>query len=61
MVTVKQALSQVSFDTFTRALQDYKSSDDFEALVACLSRLFAEDPKKHTLLQGALACRGLLP
>uniref|UniRef100_A0A8C0XPE2 Regulator of telomere elongation helicase 1 n=1 Tax=Castor canadensis TaxID=51338 RepID=A0A8C0XPE2_CASCN len=52
MVTVKQALSQVSFDTFTRALQDYKSSDDFEALVACLSRLFAEDPKKHTLLQG---------
>uniref|UniRef100_A0A8C8XY62 Regulator of telomere elongation helicase 1 n=1 Tax=Panthera leo TaxID=9689 RepID=A0A8C8XY62_PANLE len=52
MVAVKQALSQASFDTFTRALQDYKGSDDFEALVACLGPLFAEDPKKHGLLQG---------
>lgn len=56
MVAVKQALSQASFDTFARALQDYKGSDDFEALVACLHPLFAEDPKKHSLLQGALAC-----
>lgn len=55
MVAVKQALSQASFDTFTRALQDYKGSDDFEALLACLGPLFAEDPKKHGLLQGALA------
>ncbi|XP_045650578.1 regulator of telomere elongation helicase 1 isoform X5 [Ursus americanus] len=52
MVAVKQALSQASFDTFTRALQDYKGSDDVEALLACLSPLFAEDPKKHSLLQG---------
>ncbi|XP_070104077.1 regulator of telomere elongation helicase 1 isoform X33 [Equus przewalskii] len=52
MVAVKQALSQASFDTFARALQDYKGSDDFEALVACLHPLFAEDPKKHSLLQG---------
>ncbi|CAD7669125.1 unnamed protein product [Nyctereutes procyonoides] len=52
MVAVKQALSQASFDTFTRALQDYKSSDDFEALLARLGPLFAEDPKKHGLLQG---------
>lgn len=58
MVAVKQALSQASFDTFTRALQDYKGSDDFEALVACLGPLFAEDPKKHSLLQGALASGG---
>lgn len=58
MVAVKQALSQASFDTFTRALQDYKGSDDVEALLACLGPLFAEDPKKHSLLQGALACRG---
>ncbi|XP_043335920.1 regulator of telomere elongation helicase 1 isoform X2 [Cervus canadensis] len=34
------------------ALRDYKSSDDLEALVARLSPLFAEDPKKHSLLQG---------
>ncbi|XP_062949511.1 LOW QUALITY PROTEIN: regulator of telomere elongation helicase 1 [Cynocephalus volans] len=52
MVAVKQALSQASFSTFTRALQDYKGSDDFAALVACLSPLFAEDPKKHSLLRG---------
>ncbi|XP_010834877.1 PREDICTED: regulator of telomere elongation helicase 1 isoform X2 [Bison bison bison] len=52
MVAVKQALSQASFDTFTQALRDYKSSDDLEALVARLSPLFAEDPKKHSLLQG---------
>uniref|UniRef100_A0A8D2CSU0 Regulator of telomere elongation helicase 1 n=1 Tax=Sciurus vulgaris TaxID=55149 RepID=A0A8D2CSU0_SCIVU len=52
MVAVKQALSQASFDAFTQALQDYKGSDDFQALAACLGRLFAEDPRKHTLLQG---------
>ncbi|XP_048205707.1 regulator of telomere elongation helicase 1 [Perognathus longimembris pacificus] len=52
MVTVKEALSQASFDTFTQALQDYKGSDDLEALMACLGCLFAEDPKKHCLLQG---------
>nr|XP_012628428.1 regulator of telomere elongation helicase 1 isoform X1 [Microcebus murinus]XP_012628429.1 regulator of telomere elongation helicase 1 isoform X1 [Microcebus murinus]XP_012628430.1 regulator of telomere elongation helicase 1 isoform X1 [Microcebus murinus]XP_012628431.1 regulator of telomere elongation helicase 1 isoform X1 [Microcebus murinus]XP_012628432.1 regulator of telomere elongation helicase 1 isoform X1 [Microcebus murinus] len=52
MVAVKQELSQASFDTFARALQDYKGSDDFTALAACLGPLFAEDPKKHSLLQG---------
>ncbi|KAM5245935.1 regulator of telomere elongation helicase 1 [Ctenodactylus gundi] len=52
MVAVKQTLSQASFVTFTQAVQDYKDSDDFKVLMACLSRLFAEDPKKHTLLQG---------
>ncbi|XP_069892833.1 regulator of telomere elongation helicase 1-like isoform X2 [Dipodomys merriami] len=52
MVTVKQALSQANFDTFTQALQKYKGSDDLEGLMACLALLFAEDPKKHSLLQG---------
>ncbi|XP_021085448.1 regulator of telomere elongation helicase 1 isoform X3 [Mesocricetus auratus] len=52
MVAVKQALSQANFDTFTQALQQYKGSDDFEALVASLTCLFAEDPKKHTLFKG---------
>ncbi|XP_036039620.1 regulator of telomere elongation helicase 1 isoform X5 [Onychomys torridus] len=51
MVAVKQALSQASFDTFARALQHYKGSDDFEALVASLTCLFAEDPKKHILFK----------
>lgn len=52
MVAVKQELSQANFATFTQALQDYKRSDDFAALAACLGPLFAEDPKKHSLLQG---------
>ncbi|XP_008072828.1 regulator of telomere elongation helicase 1 [Carlito syrichta] len=52
LVAVRQVLSPTSFHTFTQALQDYKRSDDFAALVACLGPLFAEDPKKHSLLQG---------
>ncbi|XP_032459723.1 regulator of telomere elongation helicase 1 isoform X2 [Phocoena sinus] len=52
MAAVKQALSQASFDTFTRALREYKSTDDLPALAAHLGPLFAEDPKKHSLLQG---------
>lgn len=58
MAAVKQALSQASFDTFTRALREYKSTDDLAALAAHLGPLFAEDPKKHSLLRGALASRG---
>lgn len=57
MAAVKQALSQADFDTFAQALQGYKGSDDFAALVTGLRCLFAEDPKRHSLLQGALACR----
>ncbi|XP_067564848.1 regulator of telomere elongation helicase 1 isoform X12 [Pseudorca crassidens] len=52
MAAVKQALSQASFDTFTRALREYKSTDDLAALAAHLGPLFAEDPKKHSLLRG---------
>lgn len=52
MAAVKQALSQASFDAFTRALRDYKSSDDLAALATRLGPLFAEDPKKHSLLRG---------
>ncbi|KAB1262394.1 Regulator of telomere elongation helicase 1 [Camelus dromedarius] len=52
MVAVKQALSQASFDAFTRALWDYKGSDDLAALTARLGPLFAEDPRKHGLLRG---------
>uniref|UniRef100_A0A2K5YK11 Regulator of telomere elongation helicase 1 n=1 Tax=Mandrillus leucophaeus TaxID=9568 RepID=A0A2K5YK11_MANLE len=52
MVAVKQELSQASFATFTQVLQDYKGSDDLAALAACLGLLFADDPKKHSLLQG---------
>ncbi|XP_036915982.1 regulator of telomere elongation helicase 1 isoform X2 [Sturnira hondurensis] len=52
VAAVKQALSQASFDRFTRALQEYKGSDDLQSLVGRLGPLFAEDPKNHSLLQG---------
>ena len=60
MVAVKQALSQANFKTFTQTLQHYKGSDDFEALVASLISLFAEDPTKHTLFKGTLTFKILL-
>lgn len=53
MVAVKQALSQASFAVFTQTLRDYKGSDDFQALADRLCPLFAEDSRKHKLLQGA--------
>ncbi|XP_074066593.1 regulator of telomere elongation helicase 1 isoform X3 [Macrotis lagotis] len=52
MLSVKQSLSQANFDLFTRALQQYKGTDDFPALMSSISTLFAEDPTKHNLLQG---------
>ncbi|XP_006897013.1 PREDICTED: regulator of telomere elongation helicase 1 [Elephantulus edwardii] len=52
MTSVKQALSQASFDAFTTALRDYKTSDDLDGLTASLKPLFAEEPGKHGLLRG---------
>ncbi|XP_028926263.1 regulator of telomere elongation helicase 1 isoform X1 [Ornithorhynchus anatinus] len=51
MVSVKQSLSQASFSLFTRALQQYKATDNFNTLLAEISSLFVEDPKKHSLLR----------
>lgn len=55
MLAVKQALSQASFASFAQALQEYKRSDDLQALVDHLGPLLAQDPTKHSLFQGALA------
>uniref|UniRef100_A0A5F8GU56 Regulator of telomere elongation helicase 1 n=1 Tax=Monodelphis domestica TaxID=13616 RepID=A0A5F8GU56_MONDO len=52
MLSVKQSLSQANFDLFTRTLQLYKGTDDFSTMMAHLGTLFAEDPKKHSLLRG---------
>ncbi|XP_074144969.1 regulator of telomere elongation helicase 1 isoform X3 [Sminthopsis crassicaudata] len=52
MLSVKQSLSQANFDLFTRTLQQYKGTDDFHTMMTHISTLFAEDPKKHSLLQG---------
>ncbi|XP_051832730.1 regulator of telomere elongation helicase 1 isoform X2 [Antechinus flavipes] len=52
MLSVKQSLSQANFDLFTRTLQQYKGTDDFHTMMTHISTLFAEDLKKHNLLQG---------
>ncbi|XP_053100665.1 regulator of telomere elongation helicase 1 isoform X2 [Hemicordylus capensis] len=51
IATVKQSLSQLNFDMFSRALQQYKSTDDFDTMLSQMSALFTEEQKKHVLLQ----------
>lgn len=52
IATVKQTLSQQSYDLFSKALQHYKKTDDFNAMLAQMSSLFVEDEKNHILLRG---------
>uniref|UniRef100_A0A8D2KR29 Regulator of telomere elongation helicase 1 n=1 Tax=Varanus komodoensis TaxID=61221 RepID=A0A8D2KR29_VARKO len=51
IAVVKQSLSQLNFDTFSRALQQYKNTNDFDAMLSQMSALFLEDQKKHVLLR----------
>ncbi|XP_042197672.1 regulator of telomere elongation helicase 1 [Callorhinchus milii] len=51
MVAVKQTLSQANYERFTQAMQKYKTTDDFETMLAELAALFTEDMKKHSLLR----------
>ncbi|XP_006132510.2 regulator of telomere elongation helicase 1 isoform X1 [Pelodiscus sinensis] len=51
IATVKQALSQLHYDLFSKALQQYKRTDDFQAMLSQMSSLFLEDQKKHILLR----------
>ncbi|XP_030389444.1 regulator of telomere elongation helicase 1 isoform X7 [Gopherus evgoodei] len=51
IATVKQALSQLHYDLFSKALQQYKRTDDFQAMLSQMSSLFMEDQKKHILLR----------
>ncbi|XP_043383095.1 regulator of telomere elongation helicase 1 isoform X21 [Chelonia mydas] len=51
IATVKQALSQLHYDLFSKALQQYKRTDDFKAMLSQMSSLFMEDQKKHILLR----------
>uniref|UniRef100_A0A8C8R767 Regulator of telomere elongation helicase 1 n=1 Tax=Pelusios castaneus TaxID=367368 RepID=A0A8C8R767_9SAUR len=51
IATVKQALSQLHYDLFSKALQQYKRTDDFKAMLSQMSSLFIEDQKKHILLR----------
>ncbi|XP_068006349.1 regulator of telomere elongation helicase 1 isoform X2 [Melanerpes formicivorus] len=52
MAAVKESLSQHSFQAFSRALQAYKETNDFDSLLAQLISLFAEDAGMHSLLRG---------
>ncbi|XP_074826470.1 regulator of telomere elongation helicase 1 isoform X4 [Natator depressus] len=51
IATVKEALSQLHYDLFSKALQQYKRTDDFKAMLSQMSSLFMEDQKKHILLR----------
>ncbi|XP_068769164.1 regulator of telomere elongation helicase 1 isoform X2 [Struthio camelus] len=51
IATVKETLSQENYDLFSKALQHYKKTDDFNAMLSQMSSLFIEDPKKHILLR----------
>ncbi|PKU33390.1 regulator of telomere elongation helicase 1 [Limosa lapponica baueri] len=52
IATVKETLSQQNYDLFSKALQHYKKTDDFPAMLSQMSSLFIEDEKKHILLRG---------
>nr|XP_033818706.1 regulator of telomere elongation helicase 1 isoform X2 [Geotrypetes seraphini] len=51
MVSVKQTLSQSSYEVFMQTMQCYKAEDDFHAISSQLVSLFTEDPNKYTLLR----------
>uniref|UniRef100_A0A672UHH9 Regulator of telomere elongation helicase 1 n=1 Tax=Strigops habroptila TaxID=2489341 RepID=A0A672UHH9_STRHB len=51
MTTVKKTLSQENYKLFSKALQDYKMTNDFPAMLSHMSALFIEDEEKHVLLR----------
>ncbi|KAI1233440.1 hypothetical protein IHE44_0004617 [Lamprotornis superbus] len=51
IATVKDTLSQQNYELFSKALQQYKKTDDFHAMLSQMSSLFIEDEKKHVLLR----------
>ncbi|XP_060086573.1 regulator of telomere elongation helicase 1 [Heteronotia binoei] len=51
IAAVKRSLSQLNFDRFSQALQHYKKTNDFDAMLSQMSALFAEDPEKRILLR----------
>ncbi|XP_054247853.1 regulator of telomere elongation helicase 1 [Indicator indicator] len=51
IAAVKETLSQQNFRFFSRVLQNYKVTNDFDAMLAQLASLFAEDASRHSLLR----------
>uniref|UniRef100_A0A8C9L7R5 Helicase ATP-binding domain-containing protein n=1 Tax=Pavo cristatus TaxID=9049 RepID=A0A8C9L7R5_PAVCR len=51
IATVKKTLSQQSYNLFSEALQRYRTTADFNAMLSQMSSLFTEDEEKHILLR----------
>ncbi|XP_064420674.1 regulator of telomere elongation helicase 1 isoform X2 [Latimeria chalumnae] len=51
LVMVNQSLSQSNYSRFNQAMKAYKETDDFDPMLAVMSAIFTEDPKKHRLLR----------
>ncbi|KAM3923568.1 regulator of telomere elongation helicase 1 isoform 2-T2 [Leptodactylus fuscus] len=52
MTSVKQCLSQESYNLFMTALTEYKQSDDLRSLITKLHNFFCQEPGKHVLMRG---------
>lgn len=55
IATVKKTLSQQNYNLFSEALQRYRSTADFNTMLAQMSSLFTEDEAKHVLLRGTMS------
>ncbi|XP_051887107.1 regulator of telomere elongation helicase 1 isoform X2 [Pristis pectinata] len=51
IVAVKEALSKANYEHFTEAMQKYKMTDDFDAMLSEMTALFTEDSRKNNLLR----------
>lgn len=61
IATVKDTLSQQNYELFSKALQQYKKTDDFHAMLSQMSSLFVEDENKHVLLRGTFGALVYIP
>ncbi|XP_073538970.1 regulator of telomere elongation helicase 1 [Phyllobates terribilis] len=52
MQSVKQCLSQESYNLFMAALTEYKKSDDLKSLITKLRSFFCQESGKHILMRG---------
>lgn len=49
---IKDTLSRLNFQRVMEALQQYKTTDDFQALLTDIVDVFAKDSNTHYLLRG---------
>ncbi|XP_072096477.1 regulator of telomere elongation helicase 1 isoform X2 [Mobula birostris] len=51
IVAVKETLSKANYERFTEAMQKYKMTDDFDAMLSEMAALFTEGSRKNNLLR----------